>query len=258
MVDAVDLRLAEDAAHFLVQPVGRFEIVAEWLLDDDPPPTRAVDLMVEPDAAQLGHDLGERRRLRREVVEAVAARAVLAVHVVESPRQLVEPFRIVEVAALIGHSVTECLPGGLVEGQDPRVLFECSADLLAERFVVVGPAADRQQHELVGQQVRPPQLVERGDDLAMSQVAGGTEQGNDGRIRDALQPKAIAERVLHRARGRAPVGLAEEPQLAHRPRRLLGARRGMGDLVWLGDRRRPLGPRSRLRRRPGHYSVFTA
>ena len=53
VVDAVDLRLAEDLADLAVQPLGRLEVVAERLLDDDPPPAAVVVLVVEPDPAEL-------------------------------------------------------------------------------------------------------------------------------------------------------------------------------------------------------------
>ena len=99
VVDAVDLRLAEDLADLAVQPLRRVEVVPERLLDDDPPPAAVVVLVVEPDAPELGHDLGELRRLRGEVEEAVAARPVLLVELVEARREGVERRRVVEVAA---------------------------------------------------------------------------------------------------------------------------------------------------------------
>ena len=77
VVDAVDLRLAEDLADLAVEPLRRVEVVAERLLDDDPPPAAVVALVVEPDPAELGDDLGELRRLGREVEEPVAAGAAL-------------------------------------------------------------------------------------------------------------------------------------------------------------------------------------
>ena len=72
VVDAVDLRLPEDLADLAVQPDRREQVVAERLLDDDPPPAALVPLVVEPDPAQLADDLGEGRRLGREVEEMVA------------------------------------------------------------------------------------------------------------------------------------------------------------------------------------------
>ena len=93
VVDAVDLRLAEDLADLAVEPLGRLEVVAERLLDDDPPPAAVVLLVVEPAPPELADDLGELRRLGREVEEVVAARPVLEVDLVEPLGQAVEAGR---------------------------------------------------------------------------------------------------------------------------------------------------------------------
>ncbi len=79
VIDPVDLRLAEDLADLAVQADRRDQVVAERLLDDDPPPAALVVLVVEADPAQLADDLGERRRLRREVVEVVATGVLVLV-----------------------------------------------------------------------------------------------------------------------------------------------------------------------------------
>ena len=84
VVDAVDLLLAEDLADLAVEADRRVEVVAERLLDDDPPPAALVALVVEADPAELRDDLGERRRLRGEVEEPVAAGAALLVEAVEA------------------------------------------------------------------------------------------------------------------------------------------------------------------------------
>ena len=76
VVDAIDLRLAEDLADLAVEPLRGLEVVAERLLDDDPPPAAVMALVVEPDAAELADDLGELGRLGGEVEEPVAAGAV--------------------------------------------------------------------------------------------------------------------------------------------------------------------------------------
>ena len=59
VVDAIDLRLAEDLADLAVEPLRRLEVVTERLLDDDPPPAAVVVLVVESDPPELG------RRSRR-------------------------------------------------------------------------------------------------------------------------------------------------------------------------------------------------
>jgi len=50
--------------------------------------------------------------------------------------------------------------------------------------------------EVVRQEVRPPQLVEGRDDLAVGEIARRPEQDEDARIGDALEPEAFAERVV--------------------------------------------------------------
>ena len=121
VVDAVDLRLAEDLADLAVQPDRRLEVVAERLLDDDPPPAAVVVLVVEPDPPELGDDLGERRRLGREVEEAVAAACPCSLSIASSVvDELVEAAGVVEVAAAgSGSAAANERPGGLVERQDP-------------------------------------------------------------------------------------------------------------------------------------------
>ncbi len=92
--------------------------------------------------------------------------------------------------------------------------------------------------ELVWQQVGPPQLEQRGHDLAVGEVAGGAEQDEGGRVRDPLEAQALAERVLEALlAGRAATVLGREAEVAHRARRVLpggaaggaaGRRRGVG------------------------------
>ena len=133
VVDAVDLRLAEDLADLAVEPLRRLEVVAERLLDDDPPPAAVVVLVVEPDPPELGDDLGELRRLGGEVEQPVAARPVLGVVLVEVRRQRLEAGRVVEVEPQVVDPLGERSPGVVVERQDPAVLLERLADLGPER-----------------------------------------------------------------------------------------------------------------------------
>ncbi len=99
VVDAVDLRLAEDLADLAVEPLRRLEVVPERLLDDDPPPAAVVVLVVQPDPPELRDDLGELRRLRGEVEQPVPARAVLLVERVAGVGEDLEAGRVGEVEA---------------------------------------------------------------------------------------------------------------------------------------------------------------
>ncbi len=135
VVDAIDLRLAEDLADLAIQALRRVEVVAERLLDDDPPPAAVVVLVVEPDPPELPDDLGELRRLGGEVEQPIAAGAVLGVVLVEVGRQRLEALGVVEVEALVVDPLRERVPGVVVERQDPAVLLE--------RLVDLGPERDR-------------------------------------------------------------------------------------------------------------------
>ena len=61
------------------------------------------------------------------------------------------------------------------------------------------------------------------------------------RVRDALEAEALAERVVVGPGRRLALALAGEPEVAHRPRRVLGPRRGVGLLVRARSRARPSG-----------------
>ena len=133
VVDAVDLRLAEDLADLAVEFLCRRKVVSERLLDDDPPPATVVPLVVEADAPELGDDFRELRRLGREVEEAVAARAALLIERVEMLGQAIEPVRLVEVQLLVFDPLRERAPRRLVERQHAAVFLEPAPDLGAER-----------------------------------------------------------------------------------------------------------------------------
>ena len=68
--------------------------MAERLLDDDPPPPAVMALVVQAHPAELADDLGELRRLGREVEQAVAPRPLVLVKLVQRLGQRVEPGRI--------------------------------------------------------------------------------------------------------------------------------------------------------------------
>ena len=74
-------------------------------------------------------------------------------------------------------------------------------NLVAERLVGVRPAADGDDLELVRQQVRAPQLEQRGHDLAVREVAGRAEDHQRGRVdRQALEAFGEGVRLLGRGR----------------------------------------------------------
>ena len=83
MVDAVDLRFAEDLVQFVVELARRIQVSSERLLDDHPAPAGAVLFIGEPDPAHLLDDLSHLRGLGGEVVEAIPGSAPLDVKSIE-------------------------------------------------------------------------------------------------------------------------------------------------------------------------------
>ena len=160
-----------------------------------------------PTRPSWADDLGELRRLGREVEESVAAGAVLRIDGIEPAGERVEGGRVGEIHPVVREALGEGPPHRVVDGLDPAELLERCQDLRPERIVVVGAATDGQDHELMGEQVRPPQLVEGRDDLAMGEVAGRAHQDEDGWIRDPLEAEALAQHVGRRLRPRRSLGL---------------------------------------------------
>ena len=216
VVDAVDLRLAEDPEDLAVELLRGFEVAPEGLLDDHPAPAAVVLLVVEAAPPELADDLRERRRLGRQVEQQVRARLVLEVHLLEALGQRVERRVVAEVAAVVRDPLEEVAFHLRLE-LDPAVRVEGRGDVLAERRVVVRAAADGEEAPVGGQEVRPPELGEGREDLAMGQIARRAEQDDDVRIRHPLEAKALAEEIRALSRGRAPaLAVARESLLADR------------------------------------------
>ena len=150
--------------------------------------------MIEADPAELADDLGESRWLGGQVEQPVAPRPMLEVDRIEPGGQRIEGRLVGEIALVVDDPANE-LVDDLGFDRHPRIGRQGRRDLLPERVLVVRPPADRDQDELVGQQVRPAQLVQGWQDLAMGQVAGCAEQDDDARIGHPLEAQALAQRV---------------------------------------------------------------
>ena len=221
VIDSVDLLLAEDLEHFPVQPSGRLDVTPKRLLDDDPPPTAAVNLVVQADPPELGDHLGEGRGLGGQVEQTVAAGPVLLVDLIEARGQPVERPGVGEVALVVDDPGQELVARGRLH-RHPGIGLERLRDLCSEGGVVVRSPPDGDQHELVGQQVRPPQLVQRRDHLAMGQVAGRTEQDQTSRIGHPFQAETLAQRVVELGRWRSSLPCPAQAHLADGLRRIPG------------------------------------
>ena len=105
-----------------------------------------------------------------------------------------ERFALAEIAALIEQAGLEVLPQRLLDGH-ARELLDGGARLAPEVLVTQLTAGKADDRRFGRQQAGPPQVVDGGQDLAVGQVAGRAEDGDDARRRDLLEAQALAQRV---------------------------------------------------------------
>ena len=172
MVDAVDLRLVQHLEELAVQRSSRLEIAPEWLLHDDAPPA-ALFLSRQPDLMQLPGDLGEEARRCRQIVQIVAAGTSLGVDLRQGLLEARVGFRVIEVSDDPVETLLEPVPDVLPELT--RQVGPCLVLQLLAVLLVIEPAREADDSELVGEQPGFGEIVERRDQLAPGQVARGAE-----------------------------------------------------------------------------------
>ena len=138
----------------------------------------------QADFAQVLHDVAEIIGRSCEVEENVA---VGIVFLVDFSEQLFEPVvsgGIVEVSADVTDAADKPLPQILVDGRGGELL-EIFGELLARIVIAHGTAAHADDGKLARQQLLGGEVVESGNQLAASQVAGKAEDHHDTRISGA-------------------------------------------------------------------------
>ena len=168
VVDAEDVRLAEDGVHGRVELLRAREIDAERLLDDD---ARALG---EAGLAEHRHDPGKRRRRDGEVVHAARLAADLPLRLLDGPDEL---RRIVGVGGGEGEAGDElvpALPGRLAHA----ALLDGVVRTLAK--LLVGERARRARdadHAVVlGHEAGAVEVEEARQELALGEIARRPEE----------------------------------------------------------------------------------
>ena len=181
---------------------ARWQVVAERLLDDDPAPGLVVASgRSRPGLAELLDDRREELGRRRPGSRAGcrASRALASSSSRRSLETLVAGSS--KVPPSRRRAVGEAAQAALEVGGSPRRLDSASSSSArssSSRPVAAGEADDG---ELAGGGGRRGQLVERGDELAVGQVAGRAEEDDRARLGHALEAQALAQwvRVMSRA-----------------------------------------------------------
>ena len=192
VVDAEDLGLVEHAQHARVELARLFERGAERLLDDHP--HLGFGTAREPGAAQLADDHREEARRGRQVEGAVQPLPGLLVELVQRLAQLGVDAGVVEHARHVPDVLQQPRQHVLV-GPAPRERADRLLALGAIVLVRFFFARDPDQMKALGQRALVREVVQRGQQFALREIACGAEDHERGRRdRPALEPGD--ERVL--------------------------------------------------------------
>ena len=174
VVDPVDLPLVEHRGNRVVDRPGAFQIATDWLLDDQARERalrRAVD---EARASELFDRGTEQRRRHRQVVHAISGQPALVLDRVE-PRA--EPGKAVVLAYRRRNKKQrrrEIVPCLRIE-RPARKSTDSVLRELAIRIVIEARPSDSNNRHARGKQPVEIEVVERGQELAMRQIAGAAE-----------------------------------------------------------------------------------
>jgi hypothetical protein len=181
VVDAEGVLFREGALDHVIEPLGAGQVCSEGFLDNHPGPTVRLRL-VEAALAQVFQNDRELVRPCGKIVEAIPAGAALGIQLVESLCEGSVAFQIVKLATVIEDRRGKSCPQLLVDLLT-REFSRCFFELFAEDLVaLIAPRETDYAHR--GRQCAVGgKIVERGDEFAMGQVAGGTENNYGARLR---------------------------------------------------------------------------
>src|SRR5438067_6309906 len=195
VIDAEHLVLAEDRVHDLVELERRRAVVAERLLDHDARPSGLTTKAVLADRLD---DRLVRGGRSREIEEPVGMSAEREVKLVECPPQLLVP-GIVRGRDKM-QMLREASPHLLVQRLRPAVLRDGGVQLLAVFLVRQRFSRGADDRERRREKALEREVVERGDELALREIARPAEDDDRGGLGDPREPKPLAQRVEGRGR----------------------------------------------------------
>jgi hypothetical protein len=211
MVDPEELALVALFEDPGIQRPRRFEIGAERLLDDHA--AEAVALLAEqPGLPEPVHDGPEEAGRHRAVEHRVAGDPLLhrgvGLGLLEIAREVVEP--VPDEAPALRVDVVGVELGGRVLAERLQGLGE----VLAQGFVGAVVMVDAEDREAFGQEPGPRQIVERGHQQALGQVAASPEdhqRAGRGRLGAAGRLVLVGSHLLGHSRLPSGCGAANRP-----------------------------------------------
>ena len=178
MVDTINLPLIKHVEDNLIERLGGSQVASKRFLNDDAHPGIGRRGMRQPGAAQLFHDGRINLRRRRKVKQAVAAETLGGLQLGQPLGQLGKGFRI----AVIARAVIEVRSKGI-----PLLGFNRShvgnrfggfAQTGAEQILLHSRAGEPDDGVARAKSIVGGQIVHRGNDLALGEVARGAKQNH--------------------------------------------------------------------------------
>ena len=182
--------LADDA----VEVARPGEVRAEGFFDDRARPAAFRAGLVEAALLEPGDDRLELLRPRRKVEHPPAAEVVFPVEFLDARGERVIAGVVVEGAAVIVEVLRKMVPEFLLDGLTRKLLGRL-LHFLAEHVVALVAPGEADDGHVRGQIAVGGEIVERGHELAMGQIAGRAE--DDQRTRFGLRTigQALTQRV---------------------------------------------------------------
>ncbi len=182
MVDAVDLFFIQHLADLFVERARGIVIAAERFFDDHPPP--AAVFFHQARRTQLFDHHREEAGRGCQIIEVIAARAMVFVHLGQKLVQFLVNLGVVEIAGDVVNAACEPVPQIGVDlggGEVADFLADHVSELLAAHFVPGNP----DHGEFLGKQIVLRQIVKRGNEFALGEIAGCAKNHHDARIAGA-------------------------------------------------------------------------
>jgi hypothetical protein len=145
---------------------------------------------------RAGRPLRVEARRDRQVEQAIAAGAALAIDLIEQVRELLVVVGVADVRRQVIEPLRERAPDLVVDLLLLGELGDRLLHLVAEFVVRLRRARLADDRELGGHEPLLHQPVERRDELALRQIAGGAEDDDGARTGGAFETDTFAQRIV--------------------------------------------------------------
>ncbi len=196
VVDAVDLFFATNLVDDAVEGLGRGEVAAKGFFDDE---AGLLAVFQHSGCAELPDGFWKEIRGDGEVEDSVASGVAEGIEFAEEGFEFLVAEGIINVAGAIEESLGKFVPEAFFA--DPVGKFgDAFAHLIPEVLMAPVATGNADDRGFGGEFAFFAKFVESGDEFALGQVSGGSEEDDDIRFWNALLLQARAQGVLSERR----------------------------------------------------------